>query len=64
MNSLGQHLHDPSPSDIARGDAYPRGINSPLESMAFIANARQDVPWLLDLVAVLTKAPDDTRNAL
>ena len=30
------------------GDSYPRGINYPNENMEFIANARSDVPALLN----------------
>jgi hypothetical protein len=49
----GPVLDVPGPKDLASGtigyvgDQYPRGINSPSESMEFIAHARSDVPALV-----------------
>ena len=58
---FGPILDQPGPKDAAKGtlgyvgDSYPRGINCPSENMEFIAHAREDVPFLLDRIAVLER---------
>jgi hypothetical protein len=65
------NAHDPSTPPLGGigrvGDPYPRGINSPSESMAFIAAAREDVPALCRevrrLQAVLSEIEQEARTS-
>lgn len=46
---------------VPSGDCYPRSGYNPLADMAFIAAAREDIPWLLDQVCALTEERDQAR---